>query len=114
MPEAPTRRQRTHSPISAEASLLIVLSMADLILTHRLLQIGGGYYESNPLAQWVFVRWNVLGLTVYKFALVAFVVVIGEYVEHRRPKWGRGVILFGCAAAAYAFLHGLRLWIHHG
>ena len=42
-------------------------------------------------------------MTVYKFALVGVVVVIGETVEHHRPGWGRAVILFGCAAAAFAF-----------
>ena len=102
------------SPIGMECLLLIIISAADLILTHRLLQQQGPFYESNPVAQWVFARWNVAGMTAFKFGLVGVVVVIGEYVERRRPGWGKGVVLFGCATAALAFVQGLRLWIRHG
>jgi hypothetical protein len=102
------------SPIGNECLLLIALSVADLILTHRLLAQGGGFYESNPLARWVFDRWNVVGLTVYKFALVGLIVVLGEVIERHRPGWGRAVVLFGCAAAALVYVQGLRLWLANG
>ena len=102
------------SPIGTECLLLIALSVADLLLTHRLLGQGGGFYESNPLAQWVFERWNVAGLSVYKFGLVGLVIVLGEVIERHRRGWGRAVVLFGCAAAALVYVQGLRLWLHHG
>lgn len=118
MPDPRAQRTRTlltrASPIGSEGFLLVVLSVADLLLTHRLLGHGGGFYESNPVARWVFERWNVLGLTVYKFALVGLIVVLGDTIERRRPGWGRAVVLFGCAAAALVYIQGLRLWLRHG
>ena len=45
--------------------------------------------ELNPVAQWVFVRWNVAGLTVYKFSMVGLIVVLGETIERHRPGVGR-------------------------
>ena len=102
------------SPIGTECLLLIALSVADLLLTHRLLAQGGGFYESNPLARWVFECWDVTGLIVYKFDLVGVIVVLGEVIERHRRGWGRAVVLFGCAAAALVYVQGLRLWLHHG
>jgi hypothetical protein len=58
MTNQPPRRKRrsrswlpwlgSPSPIGNECLLLIALSAADLLLTHRLLAQGGGFYESNP------------------------------------------------------------------
>jgi hypothetical protein len=53
-------------------------------------------------------------LTVYKFALVALIVTLGEVIERHRPGWGRAVVLFGCAGAALVYVQGLRLWLAHG
>jgi hypothetical protein len=101
------------SPIGSEGLLLVVLSLADLLLTYRLLAMGTVFYEGNPVARWVFDRWNVAGLIAYKFGLVALVVVLGHVIELRRPGWGRAVVLFGCLAAAVVFVQGLRLWLRH-
>ena len=56
-------------------------------------------------------RWNIAGMVVFKFASIGTAIAIGEFVERRRPGWGKFVLLVGCAAAAAAFWHGLRLYL---
>jgi hypothetical protein len=90
---------------------LVALSAADLFVTFSLLRTSHAYYEANPVALWFFARWNMAGMTVFKFAAIAFVIVLGEVIERRRPGWGRFVLLVGCVAAAAVVWHGLRLYL---
>jgi hypothetical protein len=92
---------------------LLLISAADLLMTFTLLQKSPAFYESNPIAQWVFVRWNMAGMVMFKFSLIAFVIVLGEIIERRRPRLGKAVLLLGCLATAYAFVHGFRLYMGH-
>jgi Domain of unknown function (DUF5658) len=94
--------------------LLILLSMADLLMTFLLLQTSPRFYESNPVAQWIFQRWNIGGMAIFKFVNIGTAIVLGEYIERRRPGWGKSVLLVGCAAAAAVFWHGLRLYMGYG
>ncbi len=109
-----SRRLDRQSLVGDLALVLIVLSVADLLMTYYLLWQGGRYYEANPLANWVFRRWNVAGMTVFKFTLVAVVVTIGEFVARSRPRLGKLVILFACVSSGAAFAHGLRLLMENG
>jgi hypothetical protein len=109
------------SAIALEASqlqglslCLVALSAADLFVTFSLLRTSHVFYESNPVAQWFFARWNMAGMTLFKFAVVGFVIALGEIIERRRPGWGRFVLLVGCAAAAAVVWHGLRLYLGAG
>jgi Domain of unknown function (DUF5658) len=92
---------------------LIVISAADLLMTYTLLRTSPNFYESNPIAQWVFARWNMTGMVMFKFSLIAFVIVLGEIIERKRPRLGKLVLLLGCLATAYAFVHGFRLYMGH-
>src|SRR5690349_14791977 len=62
-------REFTGEPLllAQEAALILVLSTVDLLLTYALLRQGLQFYESNPVARWWFVRWNMAGMTVFKF-----------------------------------------------
>ena len=100
---------RRESVLAAEIVALVLLSVADLMTTYHLLRTHPKFYESNPIARLVFARWDVAGMAVYKFSLVAFVVTVGEVVERRRPGLGRFVILTGCVASGLVVAHGLRL-----
>jgi hypothetical protein len=93
---------------------LFVLSAADLLVTYALLRRGPAFFESNPVAQWFFVRWNIAGMALFKFSAMGLVVVIGEIVERHRPGWGRGLLLASCLATAIVVFHGLRLLLGHG
>jgi hypothetical protein len=97
------------SRLQMESFLLVALSAADVLVTYRLLRRGPAYYESNPFAHWFFAKWNIAGMTLFKFAAMGFVVTIGEYVERRRPRWGRGLLLVSCLVTAAVVWHGLRL-----
>jgi hypothetical protein len=105
---------REHSRVANETLLLVVLSVADLLMTYLLLWHGGRFYESNPLAQWFFDRWNIAGMTAFKFTVVGVVVVLGETIERHRPGVGRCILIFGCIAAGAVFIHSVRLLLNYG
>jgi phage FluMu protein Com len=102
------------SLLEKEIALLIALSVADLLVTHALLRRGPSFYESNPVAQWVFARWNIAGMTGFKFAAMGLVIVIGEVVERHRPGWGRILLAAACLATAAVVWQGLRLLLGYG
>jgi hypothetical protein len=100
---------RERSALEGESVALILLSLADLMVTYHLLRSGPGFYESNPIARFFFARWNIAGMAVFKFSVVGFVVVAGETVERSRPGLGRFVVLVGCVASAAVVCYGLKL-----
>lgn len=101
------------SQIQGLAILLIVLSAADLLMTVKLLRTSPRFFEGNPLANWFLARWNVAGLVMFKFGILAGVTVVSEFIERRRPGWGRLVLFIGCLGAAYAVYTGLKLYMGH-
>ena len=101
------------SLLERESLGLIALSAADLLVTYVLLRRSPAFYESNPVAQWFFVRWNIAGMAVFKFSAMGLVVIIGEIVERHRPGWGRSLLLASCLATVAVVLHGIRLLLGH-
>jgi hypothetical protein len=99
------------SQLQAIAGGLLALSAADLFMTFTLLRTSAAFFESNPVAQWFFAQWNVAGLVGFKFSVIAAVIVISEFIERRRPGWGRFVLLIGCVGAAYAVYQGFTLYV---
>ena len=93
---------------------LVALSVADILVTFTLLRTSHAFYESNPLAQWFYAKWNMTGMVVFKFSSVATAIVMGEIIERRRPGWGRLVMVIGCVAATAVVWHGLRLYLGVG
>ncbi len=89
--------------------VLLTLSITDLFVTFTLLRTSPRFYESNPVAFWIFRRWNIGGMTIFKFAAISVTIALGEVVERRRPGWGKAVLLIGCAATGAVVWHGLRL-----
>jgi hypothetical protein len=102
------------SHVELESLGLIALSTADILVTYFLLRQGPAFYESNPVAQWFFLRWNIAGMAVFKLSAMGLVIVIGEIVERHRPGWGRILLLVSCLATAAVVLYGLRLVFGHG
>jgi Domain of unknown function (DUF5658) len=102
------------SLLEVESLSLIVLSVADVLVTYVLLRRGPAFYESNPVAHWFFVRWNIAGMAMLKFGAMGLVVVIGEIVERHRPRWGQRLLLASCLATAAVVWYGLRLLFGHG
>ncbi len=95
--------------LDTEIGWLLVLSAADIFLTHALLRQGQRFYESNPLADWFFQRYNIAGLVAYKFLIISVVIIICEFVERRRPGLGRLVLQIGIVAAGGVVVYSLYL-----
>jgi len=104
-----SRGIRAPSLLPVGSLCLLGLSLADLFVTHRLLQGNPRAYEANPVARWFFERWNIAGMAIFKLSVMAGVISIAEFVEHRRPGYGRFVLLVGCLATAYVVWRGMQL-----
>ena len=91
--------------------IFLALSLADLFMTYLLLRSSPHYYESNPVAQWFFSNWNILGMTIYKFAIVGLIVTLCEVIERKRHGWGAVVLGIGCVATGIVFARGLNFWV---
>ncbi len=102
------------SRVQGLAGLLVILSGADLFMTYTLLRASPAFFESNPVAQWFFARWNMAGMVAFKFSIIAGVIALAELIERRRPGRGKFVLMVGCVGAAYAVAVGLRLYLGHG
>jgi len=73
----------------------VIVSTLDVIFTFIVLSQGG--WEVNPLAAVILDDWGeraVLGLSIYKYALVLFVVIICENVGRRCYRTGRTLAIF--------------------
>lgn len=92
-----------------ECTWLLFVSTLDLFVTYLLLRQGGGFYEANPVARWWLVRWNVAGMTAFKFSVVSVAIVASEVVERRRAGLGRGVLWLGIIAACLVIARGASL-----
>lgn len=101
------------SRIAGLTLVLIVLSGLDLLMTFTLLGISPTFYESNPVAQFFFQRWNMAGMALFKFGVIGAVVAMGELIERRRPGWGQFVLAVGCVGAIVAIVQGMRLYMGH-
>lgn len=96
--------------LSGEGRLLVLLSILDLLVTYSLLRHPDGlHYEANPIAQWWFARWNIAGMTAFKFTAIALGIASAEIVERRRPGVGRAILLVGITAVLYAVGYGSYL-----
>lgn len=65
----------------------VFVSALDVMFTWVLLHFGGE--EVNQVADFVLQRWDLVGLVIFKFMLVMFVICVCEYVGRTRPKMGR-------------------------
>ena len=75
-------------PLYPNAYVWFVLASAlDVFLTFVVLELGGR--EVNALAEWVIDNLGLAGMTFYKFAIVAFVILLCQLVGRLRPNTGR-------------------------
>jgi hypothetical protein len=89
--------------------LYILLSGLDLYLTWVL--VGGTdlAHEGNPVAAFILNETGWLGLSVFKSACVAFVLVVGVGLWQCRPRTARGLVGFACLSSLAVV--GYSLWI---
>jgi hypothetical protein len=99
----------SRSQVELLAFCLIALSMLDLLTTYALLRSFSECYEANPIADFFFKRWNILGMTLFKFSLVGVVITSSEIIERSRPRWGKVVLVFACLAAGVVVAKGMQI-----
>ena len=88
----------------------VFLSAMDIMLTCIVLYFGGR--EVNILADWVFQRWGLPGMVVYKFLLVVFVVMICEIVGRLSMRRGRRLAKWAVVVTAVpVVLAFAQLWV---
>ncbi len=99
--------------LGSESLLLLLVSILDVLMTHALLRQGLRFYESNPVAGWFFARWNMAGMVVFKFLVIATAIVACEVVERRRPEVGRRIARLGIVAGGGVAIYGAFLFYRH-
>lgn len=88
---------------------LIFLSALDVVLTRVILYFGGT--EVNPLADWIIDQWGQMGMSLFKFGIVAFVIIICEYTARMDMKMAFRLALIGCIISAMPVLWSTGLII---
>ncbi len=68
---------------------LIFVSALDVVMTRVILFFGGT--EVNPIADWILGEFGRMGMSLFKFIIVAFVVICCEIVGRQRWKVGRNL-----------------------
>ena len=81
---------------------LVFLSALDVMLTRVILFLGGS--EVNPDADAIIANWGMPGLSVFKFLIIAFVIVACEYIGRISRRQGRRLAIIGVCIAAFPVL----------
>jgi hypothetical protein len=102
-----------------EVSWFVLVSVLDIVMTWLALrfsaqgQTNGTFIESNPVAQWVLIRWGIQGMAIFKLTLTAVVVVIAEFVGRTRPELARTLLWGGILVVGGVVLYTVRLLFLH-
>ena len=126
--QAPTRRRKArsipvieavthshlHTYLSGEVWLFLLFSIADVVLTFKLLNLPSNeirFGESNPIAQFFFAHWGPKGMVYFKFILVAFVCVVAQVIAAHRVETARRLLTFAILAVAGVTVYSAFLYI---
>ncbi|HIG30269.1 MAG TPA: hypothetical protein EYQ50_21695 [Verrucomicrobiales bacterium] len=85
------RKLGKHLPLEHETCLYILVSALDVFMTHTLLK-QDYFTESNPIAFRLIELWDVQGMVVYKFGLVAFVCILTQTIARGRGETARRLL----------------------
>lgn len=102
-------------PLESETVWFIFLSFLDVVLTYLLLRTGG-FREANGIANWFFSLYGIRGMVYFKFAMVAFIAVIAQFVAQTRPNVARRLLIFGSilVGAVVVYSAYLLIWARFG
>jgi hypothetical protein len=112
-------RRRRGLQFETEISWFVLVSILDIVLTWLALRFSAEgqttrpIVESNPVAQWVLVRWGIQGLAVFKLAMTALVVAIAEFVGRSRPQTARLLLIGGILVVGAVVVYTVRLLFTH-
>lgn len=84
----------------------VFLSAMDVLMTFVILSIGGR--EANSIANAILQRFGFAGLTIFKFVLVVFVILLCEFIGRKDEPKGRRLaewaIVLTCLPVVIAFI----------
>lgn len=101
-------------PLERETAFFILASALDVWMTYLLLtHTQVLFVESNPVARYFLESWGMRGMVYFKFALVAFVAVICQWIATRRPHMARGLLWGATAVVSSVVLYSLVLLLQH-
>jgi hypothetical protein len=110
---------RLSLPLQRESALFLIVNVLDVMMTYLMLSDvpepdgRAMFYESNPVAHWFFVKWELSGIVVLKFTMVAVVEVIAQIIAIRRLQLGRRLLEFGTLVVALVVLYSMYLLLTH-
>lgn len=91
-------------------ALFGILSLADLVLTQRLVHASGGQiYESNPLASAWLELYGWAGLAIFKVLAMILVGGVALYISIHRPRAAGKVLGFACLATGVVVVYSCYL-----
>ena len=103
-----SRSSRRTVRLLYETTLFVVVSVFDIVMTHRLIRTGR-FHESNPVAKFFYDRWDMDGMIFFKMAMVAFVVVLTQLIARRRPRWAHSVLYLAICVVSMVVIYSLLL-----
>lgn len=83
-------------PLEEESAVFILVNFADVVLTG--LAFSFGAREVNVAANWILSRFDLVGMVIYKFVLVTFILLVCQYIHPTHPRTARMVLLMGSLA----------------
>jgi hypothetical protein len=110
---------RLSLPLQRESALFLIASVLDVMMTYLMLsdvpepEGRAMFYESNPVARYIFEGWGLSGIVVFKFSMVAVVEVIAQIVALRKLQMGRRLLEFGTLVVALVVLYSMYLLLTH-
>jgi hypothetical protein len=106
-------------PLQRESALFLIVSVLDVMMTYLMLydipepEGRAMFYESNPVARYIFEGWGLRGIVIFKFSMVAVVEVIAQVVALRKLELGRRLLEFGTVVVALVVLYSMYLLLTH-
>jgi Domain of unknown function (DUF5658) len=106
-------------PLQRESALFVLVSVLDVMMTYLLLtdmpQPGGRtmFYESNPVANYFLQHWDISGVVIFKFSMVATVEVLAQVIALKNLPAGRRLLEFGTLIVALVVLYSMYLLLWH-
>ncbi len=83
-------------PLYPEPYVWFVLASAlDVFLTFIVLELGGR--EVNKVAAWILDYFGLTGMTIFKFVMVTFVILLCQIIGRRNWKAGRRLAVWAVA-----------------
>ncbi len=97
-------------PLQTETSYFILVNVLDIVMTNILLNRGA--MESNPLANYIFMRWGFNAMIAFKMLLVAFICVLAQVIARHSMFHARFVLIAGSAIVGAVVVYSALLGFH--